>query len=145
MNIQSNFLVNNNKIKKLYRTLLKPVCDEFSLTQNEVDILLFLYNNREYTTAKHIVEIRGIVKSHVCKSVQSLTANGYLVQQIDTNDKRCIHLFTTEKTQIIAKKATVLQKKLVEILLKDIPAEKLEVLEEVFEQMFDNIERYTHK
>ena len=78
--------------KRRYAAALRPVEQDYGLTQNEIDVLLFLANNPEYDTARDIVELRGLSKSHVCKSADSLTRRGFLAGKQDRQDRRCVHL-----------------------------------------------------
>ena len=58
-------------LKRAYDAALKPVAEAHGLTRNEVDVLLFLANNPGYDTARDIVELRGLTKSHICQSGKS--------------------------------------------------------------------------
>ena len=54
----SDILVNLQRVKKIYELMLKRVTKVYSMTKNEIDVLLFLANNEGYDTAKEIVELR---------------------------------------------------------------------------------------
>ena len=88
----SDILVNLQRVKKIYELMLKRVTKVYSMTKNEIDVLLFLANNEGYDTAKEIVELRSLSKSHVCKSIGSLSERGFLLEEKDERDKRCVHL-----------------------------------------------------
>ena len=62
-------------IKHLYENRCKEISNKYHLTKNEIDILLFLANNQPYDTSRDIVEYRALSKSHVCKSVDSLSVS----------------------------------------------------------------------
>ena len=64
--------------KKGYSKLLAPICEEYGLTRNELDVLLFLHNNPEYDRAVDIVNNRGLSKSHVSLSISGLEEKGLL-------------------------------------------------------------------
>ena len=59
-------------LKRLYDQTMEPVCEEFKLTRMELDILLFLANNKEFDTARDIIERRRLTKSHVSVSLRLL-------------------------------------------------------------------------
>lgn len=80
------------KAAKLHQKFVGAAAPEYSLTQNEKDVLLFLYNNKPLDTAGDIVKYRSISKSLVAKSVKSLSARGFLQQIPDQNDGRYVHL-----------------------------------------------------
>ena len=48
------------KLSAAYSAVCRPLCHELNLPQTAFDILMFLANNPEYTTARDIVEIRKI-------------------------------------------------------------------------------------
>ena len=45
------------KINLAYNSVCKPLLHKFNLPQTAFDILMFLANNPEYTTARDIVEV----------------------------------------------------------------------------------------
>ena len=48
------------KLSAAYSAVCRPLCHELNLPQTAFDILMFLANNPEYTTARDIVEVRKI-------------------------------------------------------------------------------------
>ena len=81
-----------HQAQKAYARILEPVCVQWNTTRNELDILLFLFNNPGLDRAADIVNHRGITKSHVSLSVATLEARGLLLRRADPADKRIIHL-----------------------------------------------------
>ena len=55
MNLKIEFA---RKMALAYTAVCRPLCQEMKLPQTAFDILMFLYNNPEYKTARDIVEIR---------------------------------------------------------------------------------------
>lgn len=53
-NKNSLFLIFSWKIKKVYEKMFYQVSEELELTQNEIDVLLFLHNNAPLNTASDI-------------------------------------------------------------------------------------------
>ena len=53
------------KINLAYNSVCKPLLHKFNLPQTAFDILMFLANNPEYTTARDIVEVRKIKEGQV--------------------------------------------------------------------------------
>jgi len=83
------------RAQKAYARVMDPICKQWELTRNELDVLLFLANNPEYDRASDIVLNRGIAKSHVSLSVTNLEAQGLLLRQPDSEDRRTVHLKLT--------------------------------------------------
>lgn len=131
----TNLLLNSQRIKKVYHGMCKDVMKQYSLTRNELDVLLFLANNPSYDTAKDIVTLRGLTKSHVCKSVESLYERGLLTRKPDSRDRRAIRLCLTEAAQAPVKEAQAMQKRFLTLLYRDITAEEQRVMETVFRKI----------
>ena len=81
-----------HSMKKLYDHLCLHVMKKYQMTRSELDILLFLYNNPTFDSAKDIVEQRGLSKSHASMGIEKLIQDGYLKAIVDEHDKRKSHL-----------------------------------------------------
>lgn len=135
-----NHLLSGQRIKRLYEELLKPVMKHHSLTKNEVDILLFLHNNPGYDTARDIVDVRGLSKSHVCQSIEVLVKRRYLATRQDEKDRRCIHLILQRESDPAVADALKAQNRLWELLFKRFSPEETRLLESAFEKMYENVQ-----
>ena len=65
------------KTAQAYSAMCKPLCQELKLPQTAFDILMFLANNPDCTTARDIVEIRKIKANLVSVNVDRLVQEGY--------------------------------------------------------------------
>ena len=138
-NKNSLFLIFSWKIKKVYEKMFYQVSEELELTQNEIDVLLFLHNNAPLNTASDIARYRAMSKSMISKSVDSLYKRGYLSYDIDELDKRCIHLKIKPVAIPIVKKLHEVQKQFFDILTSNISEEEYKVMETVLNKMYENI------
>ena len=138
-NKNSLFLIFSWKIKKVYEKMFYQVSEELELTQNEIDVLLFLHNNAPLNTASDIARYRAMSKSMISKSVDSLYKRGYLSYDIDELDKRCIHLKIEPVAMPIVKKLHEVQKQFFDILTSNISEEEYKVRETVLNKMYENI------
>ena len=77
-----------SRMKRLYRQQFQPLSAELELSQLEIDILLFLYNNPAYNTARDITAMRGFAKSNVSTAVESLRHRGWLTVEPDPESRR---------------------------------------------------------
>ena len=68
------------KLSAAYSAVCRPLCHELNLPQTAFDILMFLANNPEYTTARDIVEVRKIKANLVSINVDKLVGEGYLLR-----------------------------------------------------------------
>jgi len=125
--------------KTVYEKMFYQVSEELELTQNEIDVLLFLHNNAPLNTASDIARYRAMSKSMISKSVDSLYKRGYLSYDIDELDKRCIHLKIEPVAMPIVKKLHEVQKQFFDILTSNISEEEYKVMETVLNKMYENI------
>lgn len=128
------------KAEKEYTRYLEPVCKSRSLTQNELAILLFLYNNPGRDRAADIVNCRGIAKSHVSLAVGALGKRKLLVRSFDPEDRRTVHLTLTEQGRTIAGEGKAAQQRFFSILYRGITPEEFEYLNEINRKIYGNIQ-----
>ena len=79
MNLKIEFA---RKMALAYTAVCRPLCQEMKLPQTAFDILMFLYNNPEYKTARDIVEIRNIKANLVSVNVEKLIESAAPGQEI---------------------------------------------------------------
>ena len=130
--------------RKSYAKLLEPICQQWKLTRNELDILLFLYNNPEFDRAADIVSRRGIAKSHVSLSVASLEEKGLLLRRFSKTDRRTAHLELPEPGKIIAAQAREAQLGYLTVLYQGISPEEFEVWRNITLKVRENIKQLEH-
>ena len=97
------------KLSAAYSAVCRPLCHELNLPQTAFDILMFLANNPEYTTARDIVEIRKIKANLVSINVDKLVGEGYLLREADTDDRRKTHLLCTDKAGAVIEQGRALR------------------------------------
>ena len=97
------------KTAQAYSAMCKPLCQELKLPQTAFDILMFLANNPDCTTARDIVEIRKIKANLVSVNVDRLVQEGYLLRQPAPGDRRKCRLVCTEKAGPVVQQGRALQ------------------------------------
>ena len=125
--------------RRSYEAALRPVELEYDLTRNEVDILLFLANNPDCNTASDIVELRGLTKSHVCKSVASLSCRSYISETLDRQDRRRVRLTLLPASAKAVQAALEVQQAFFERLYQDFTPEEHLVLSSALNKISHNI------
>ena len=90
-----------------YDAVCKPLCRELGLPQTAFDILMFLANNSEYTTAGDIVNIRRIKPNLVSVNVDRLVRSGYLERRSVSGDRRKTSLLLTERAEPIVRRGAL--------------------------------------
>ena len=90
-----------NMLKKSYDCFIQPVMDKYSMTRIEIDILMFLANNPQYSTASDIVNKRMLTKSHVSYALNTLEQNGYIRREYRNNNRKTAYIVLLEKAEDI--------------------------------------------
>lgn len=131
---------------RIYRYLMKQyderfvdLCKEYKVTQSEIDILLFFYNNPHYKYAWELTEVRGISKAQVSVSVDKLVKKGYIKREVDPNNRRCNILLLTEGSKEIVSKGLEIQKLFNDQMEKDINEEDFLTFNKVLGKMYENM------
>ena len=126
--------------RKSYSRLLDPICQEWKLTRNELDVLLFLYNNPESDRAADIVSRRGMAKSHVSLSVSTLEEKGMLERQFLETDRRTAHLKIIGQGLTIAAEAREKQREYFEQMYTGLTDEEMVIWKKITRVVCENIE-----
>ena len=118
----------SRKLKKLYGKKCAEAGSAFGLAQCEMDVLLFLANNRGFDTAMDVVKYRSVSKALVSKAVESLAARGYLRTHTDPGDRRYTHLVLTDEAAPAVRALQGAQAAFVEILKNETTPEERAVM-----------------
>jgi len=127
------------KAQKGYARLLDPICKKWDLTRNELDVMLFLYNNPEFDRAVDIVNNRGLSKSHVSLSISSLESKKLLTRQEDPSDRRTVHLQLTERGTEISEAGRRSQKRFFSYLHQGVTQEQIDMMIDFSKKVAENI------
>ena len=73
----SDLLSGAKSFHKIYNQSIQTAASRHGLSLMDGDVILFLYNNPDYDTAKDISTFRMLAKSGVSASVESLTGLGH--------------------------------------------------------------------
>lgn len=134
-----HFLDLIGKTKLQYGKALEQICDRWKLSRNEMDVLLFLYNNPQLNRATDIVTRRGISKAYVSLAVAKLERQGLLLREYVPNDRRSVCLLLTEAGSAIGHEGRVTQEQYVAQLCAGITPEELEEFDRITGQIYENI------
>ena len=128
------------KGRKGYGRAMEPLCREWELTRNELDVMLFLFNNPGLDRAADIVARRGIAKSHVSLAVSSLEERGLLARLTDPEDRRTVHLKLTEQAVPLAERAREIQREYFSRLFAGVSREEMEAWQAIIVKICKNID-----
>ncbi|MGM9550343.1 MAG: MarR family winged helix-turn-helix transcriptional regulator [Faecousia sp.] len=137
--MQFNFFETALRAQKSYNRLMEPVCRKWSLTHNELDVLMFLANNPGQDRAVDIARGRGISKGHVSLSLRSLEERGLVTRREDGSDRRTVHLALTSAAGEIAKDGQEAQRYFFSRVNRGITPEESEIIWAVTRKIGENI------
>lgn len=137
-----DLLVMRQTLFHLYQKLFINLLNQYHLNQMEMDILLFLANNRQFDTAKDIVNVRHLTKSHVSSSIENLVQKQFLVRNREIKNKKIIHLSLTKQAIQVVEEGRKCQEQFKTILFAGIDEKKLKTAMMILSQIFENIHQY---
>lgn len=137
----SDLLSGAKSFHKIYNQSIQTAASRHGLSLMDGDVILFLYNNPDYDTAKDISTFRMLAKSGVSASVESLTGLGYLEGREDTADRRKIHLKLTEAAIPVARDLKQTQQDFFDRLNRGISEEERQIFTDLLKRMMDNLKQ----
>ena len=132
-------------ITSCYEMLARKVCEEYSLTQMEYDILMFLHNNPLHNTAAEIVRIRKSTKSHVSTSLKELEGKGLIERIPGADNKKHIEIVLLEKAEPIIENGIKAQREFAKQVLSGLSEEEMRTCKAVFNKICRNADAYLKK
>ena len=133
------------KTAQAYSAMCKPLCQEIKLPQTAFDILMFLANNPDCTTARDIVEFRKIKANLVSVNVDRLVQEGYLLRQPAPGDRRKCRLVCTEKAGPVVQQGRALQETFFRRLARGLEPEDLAAFRRCLEGFRRNLSQMTQE
>lgn len=125
-------------IKKMYDNSYDDLRKKYGLTMNEIMLLLYLDKHKMKNTAKEIVDDLMTTKSHISKSIDSLTKDNIIIRIQDEYDRKVIRLFINKNADYILNDLRQREKLITDSLTKGISKENIKIFESVLEQMQKN-------
>ena len=129
-------------ITSYYELLSGKVCDKYELTQMEYDILMFLHNNPQNSTAAEIVKIRKSTKSHVSTSLKNLENKKLIERKQSEENKKHIEIFLLDKAELIVEEGINAQKQFAQNVLSGLTEEEKDMCIRVFNKICNNAEEH---
>ena len=131
--------INGQQFKRVYEKQCEPLMKKYNLKKIELDVLFFLYSYQDYDTAKDIVNQRCLSKAHVSKAIETLTARGYVVTQMNGSDRRCVHLAVTAEAKPVVTELYALWNDLEACIYRDVSSEEQELFQAIMNKIVGNI------
>ena len=140
-NMRHDYYETMLRARKGYSRVMDPICQQWDLTRNELDVILFLYNNPEFDRASDVASRRGMAKSHVSLSVNSLEAKGLLRRRADPADRRAVHLELLGDARDIAVQGRAAQTAFFGKIYAGLTVDEIAMWSRVVEKVSSNIAR----
>ena len=136
----TKFLKTQKAISDSYSAAIESAAKRSGITKQEADVLVFFFNNPDYTLASDAVKMRGFSKAYASKAIEQLSDNGLIEINCDDDDRRMKRIKITAKGGIIAKSVSMAQQKYYEGLIKDVTPEERFILNNIFDKIFKTLE-----
>ena len=138
-NMRADYFETMLRARKGYSRVMDPICEQWDLTRNELDVILFLYNNPEFDRASDVATRRGMAKSHVSLSVNTLEAKGLLRRRADQADRRAVHLELLGDAEDIARQGREAQQSFFGKIYAGLTCDEITTWSRIAEKVSQNI------
>lgn len=135
-----NYIISFRKAKKLYRKFLESENKKYNLSQNEIEIIMYIKRKPKKNTAKDIVEYLGVSKGMISRSIDILIGKEILEIEKDKVDKRIVRLKINKKSSKLIVDLEKSSNKFFENLIAGVSNEKVDIFTEVLADMIKNLE-----
>lgn len=126
-------------IRKKFRSCIRESIQGCDLSQNELEVLLYLSTHPE-NTAKDLSSCRGVSRSLVSKSVDMLMKRGYIRVEQDQQDRRKIRLFLEPKADGLVQKMQTAKQNFIRQVFEGISSQEMAGLTVILQKMMDNLQ-----
>ena len=99
----AKYIIYFRKAKKLYKNYIENDLSVYDLSENEIEIIMYLNRNTIKNTAKDIVEYLGLSKGMISRTIDQLIAKEILEFEKDKKDKRVYRLKISDKSKKLIK------------------------------------------
>lgn len=126
-------------VRKKFRSRIRESIQGCGLSQNELEVLLYLSTHPE-NTAKDLSSCRGVSRSLVSKSVDMLMRQGYIRVEQDQQDRRKLRLFLEPKADGLVQKMQAAKQDFIRQVFEGISSQDLAGLTVILQKMMDNLQ-----
>lgn len=141
MNHISPLLAFAAHVMRAYTAVCKPALTSCGLSQTAFDILMFLHNEPEHSTAREISALLNVKPNVVSTHVEELASAGYLVREAVADDRRKVRLRLTERAVPILEKGQTIQRSFLSGMRQGLSDEEIAILGRCFRVFDRNADR----
>ena len=88
----TKFLKTQKAIADSYTAAIESAAKRSGITKQEADVLVFFFNNPEYSLASDAVKMRGFSKAYASKAIEQLLNNGLIEITCEGNELTALDL-----------------------------------------------------
>ncbi len=129
------------QLRKAYEKACKETRQEYKLTQNEWEVMRFLWKNPEFNSARDIADSQSVSRSLVCKSVEALEKRRLLAVQPDAEDRRYVRLYLTEEARDILRQSFFQETEFLKMVFQNVSSEEQDLFFCVLGKIRENVKR----
>ena len=133
------FFEHANKMMDAYAVTLQPLCEQAGMPLMALDILLFLANNPDYSTAREICRIRGFKPGIVSFHVERLVSEGLLRREAVPGDRRKTRLVCAQAAEKLIEQGRARQRSFAQRLMAGLSDAELTALRHCMDVIDKNI------
>lgn len=137
----TEFLASRKKAVNLYNRFCAPVCRKFGVNQTGFDILLFLANHPNCSTAREISSLRGLKSGLVSVGVETLIQQGYLERGAYPGDRRVKRLLLTPASEPLIEAGRAAQQAFWTAVTDGLSEEEWAIYWQVCQKLMKNIDK----
>lgn len=138
-------LLRGGQFKQIMEQELQAIRMKYDLKRIEVEILLYLAQDRQHNTAKEIQKYLYVNKGHISQSMDRLCREHLLQATTDCKDRRYVHYQPTERAGELIEEIRSAWCRVSEALFEGVTEEEKQVLACVAARIENNMKKMLEK
>lgn len=140
-NVNSKMLLYAKMSKELYDNMIEEEARKCGISKQEAHILLFFWNNPNFSNARDAVIYRRFSKAYVSKAIALLEGREFVSLISDSIDKRYQHIIINDKAKNVIIKLKSVQDEYYNSLKEGISSEEFITYIKVIDKIALNISK----
>lgn len=134
----SEFLKFQKTLFAAYDEVIENAARRSGITKQEADVLVFFFNNPEYTLVCDAVRLRGFSREYVSKAVEQLEQSNMIEIAEASDDEHMQRISLTGRGGITGKSISAAQERLFSEMLTGVTPEERFIMRGVLEKIYKN-------
>lgn len=132
-------LSNMYKYKRLNEQRIEEVLKRYKLRKIDVEILIFLNNEKNSDTAKDIARTGMFTKGHISQSIKHMKELGLVEVKQDKNDLRVQHIKLKKSAKKVLDDMTVIKADIEKSVFAGVSDEERQIMQNIMKKIYVNI------